>query len=1690
MIFDDMHSKVGFLTGAYLLHHVANNPWKSAFILSGGLLGAKYMSTKSVYKDMEKSLLNNATEDIAMEVGEQTRLIKSFVLHMLHPIVNFTGIKGFVYAVLSFLTDIGLLSLTCFSAAAALVTTILSGPISFFQQPTISQPPSVVIGHLEQEKQFSCASELLTLIFQSLTLVAGITAARPHNMTNWAKTLLQGINMIGPKTGGLIAFFNNLLSVCKSMFDYISNLLYKRTVLENVALDSPQILEEWCREVNFLCDPRNEFKVLNNMKWLCRVETCVDIGARLMEELVSKKDKTTNMNVLMQMFHSIKRVRDKALSWTAGVSFRREPFCIWINGPVGIGKSQMAVDLALNMLKAADIPIESDPCYVIQPGTKHWTGCQGKSVVIYDDFLSSGDSTSLCEEISSFMTLKSCSLFVPEQADIPDKGRPYAPELIIVNSNTAFPNVPEIHNELAFTRRRDFMVDVDLVHDIKKQGFDKISEVKAKDALQEFRDKLDSGISDDLKHYYHLTFGKYSRVSDNTEHPRLVYNYPEFLSMAQNAFKAFKSDQESLYKRKLAKIFDNIDPGDVKSPLEDYILNTPKDSSLLCKLTGHPKLLVDKILDQCYASYSNLMKNISSTGLEESVSETISQVLGHCESEQQDDSVSAENFDDIKIKESYPLTIVVPSKGFKCSDTCHGCASTATLTEYRNRCVHVQAAPKTFDLCYYDQDMTGLENSELSYTTNGSFKIDNEQYPLYCGPHCIMYNPKIIQCLVERKKISSDFVKILDFNYIKGSRLDLDIKEVVEQLKPKVGFVSKAFEALRRAFRWLVNNAIVLHVIALIGFKFWERYRANKQVETQQQDSLIFDIDGKGDLLPLRPVSETPASHIASSGDVKMQRRIAAAKRGVTRKVLEGHMSTDDIRPLIERNMCFFKMDYKLKNQEVRKVRQFKGLGICGRSVLILKHFIDDLDLFEDIKVTVMAHSMETAVELNWSSIQVLRYQKSEISVLCLPSNGITLFRDLRKHFIPQEIFESGCISRQALMLRPLVNGVTELIHLNISIGGAISVASPNTGGISSTIPESIRYTWGEQGDCMSLLLTKGDRPYIIGFHIAGEKGWGIAEPCMMEDFISLDNLGGMKFEEIPDKLIGQSQPSVEIDSNVVFEGVSNFFHPQATKSAIIPSKISQFIDRDSYSIQSPLTRKDVDHKFDPLIEGVRLHGYPPMGFPVEELSICLNDYKNLIIMNCKPQLTSVGIRTIAESVCGLPGRDGYKSMELSTSEGFPYIKERPRGQSDKHWLVKRHLDEETAHLVFDSLDDRVISIMNHKENLRKQNIIPVSVFIDCLKDCRIPKSKKYVPGKTRIFSISPTDFTIQFRQYFMDFMASYKVCRLNCEHAIGIAVQGIEWTMLLQKISNNGQYTKFLCGDYSKFGPTLDPEIVRGLFKIYTEWYSQNGDNNTDNAQIRTIMGEELINCLHLCGNVFYRVLCGSPSGAPITAPLNSGVNSVYMRLAWRECWKNDPSMRTFTAMREHICFYSYGDDFVAGISDVAVEKFNNKFLQDYFASFGIKYTDAQKSSGEIRPYCALGDVSFLKHQFLPHPKLSGRFLAALDKNSVLDCPLWIHKSFDDEEATLINCETSLLLAYGHGKPFYNSILSSFRKIYKDIVDLPRLPRFYEWDELDDIIWFKSNSTCPKDLEAEYVRLQTLYENYVNKLCLLTEDP
>ncbi|APG77410.1 hypothetical protein [Hubei picorna-like virus 26] len=726
------------------------------------------------------------------------------------------------------------------------------------------------------------------------------------------------------------------------------------------------------------------------------------------------------------------------------------------------------------------------------------------------------------------------------------------------------------------------------------------------------------------------------------------------------------------------------------------------------------------------------------------------------------------------------------------------------------------------------------------------------------------------------------------------------------------------------------------------------------------------------------------------------------------------------------------------------------GVVLKSRKLLILRHYIEEYEAIKANNPTFYGKFPHRkfvdniGVQFNLFDCKITNYGiKDEFGhamsnymllelPLCFPeSKCLTQFIATTKDH--QRVYGDCVLVQNSGKVSENIKAVRETNKLYVKSTATTS---------SVTLYDKYTYRMHAKGMCGSILLCNNLERPIIGMHVAGVEFGnerGISELLCLETFEEVIKKEEVYHSVVIPELTDAEFSKININSMIYPLGCTDAKYTvyQSGDTSIVPSKIHGVFPVDT--APNPLSKNDprLPKGSSPLEDGCANMGKPPLDFETKLLDNAVFDLQHKLLSVVKPVRDKVGVLDLETAICGNPDIPHFESLEWKSSPGYPLrFEKKGSNVSGKKYLFD--LEEYDRGYKLKGLDPALQKLLTIDEACRKRGIKPFTVFIDCLKDTTLPIEKCSIPGKTRIFSISPVQFTIQFKQYFLDFMASYQKARTNAEHGIGIDVNSLEWTHVANLLQSKGE--RIVCGDYKNFGPGLMKKAAQRAFDIIFAWYELHGDGKNNN--IRKIFASEILDCPHLVTNLFYTTPCGIPSGSPITTPLNDICNGLYLRCAW-ELITN----MGFDKMNEHCVILHYGDDVCINVTDEISEVFNTVSLRDAFEKYNIVFTDISKD-GSIIPYRTLATCQFLKCGFLPHPFRSGVYTANLDKKSIQGCANWILKRNDPDVATIQNCETVLELAHGWGESYYNECLN---KMLKECMNVNLKFRALKWSAIDE---------------------------------------
>ncbi len=796
-------------------------------------------------------------------------------------------------------------------------------------------------------------------------------------------------------------------------------------------------------------------------------------------------------------------------------------------------------------------------------------------------------------------------------------------------------------------------------------------------------------------------------------------------------------------------------------------------------------------------------------------------------------------------------------------------------------------------------------------------------------------------------------------------------------------------------------------------------------------------------------VSLLPQAIVASGDAVRAKklttraRKLRRVERVATLKP-ESVSALNNVETRIGKNTCFLSF-----LRDGKACLTARCLGVQGRWILTTWHFVEQAkDLFSLPLTLAYNNSVIPIVMQNFNS--ALRY--GQLAFIQLPPSAPN-FKKI-SHFFATEEEHLRTSAASAYLLEKREDAI---MYAWTGIGAHPMVETQHVGSAagctSADISEGYAYNIGRAGLCGAVLLDPCiQNGKILGMHVAGAASsgekmgrYGVSAMVVFEEveaYLSSDApllTMAEPVEAIPE-LDLQTDPTFIVDLPAEVVGVlPSKLQPQnPIKTTIVPSDVAVYLPP-PVTTPAPFTSRDERFKEprNPFVEGVEKHGGLPISWPE---TLVRRAYEVMLdrFLRCKPVRKVVGKLSIEEAVVGVQGVDEIGSIDMTTSPGFGWKHLAPPGEKGKRWLFE--LEETSSGNRLNSVHKELLKILQQENDMREQGCAPATVFTDCLKDARIKVEKVQKKGCTRIFSLSPVQHTIACRQYTVEFVAAVMRYRITNNVCVGINMDSLEATRLVKKHMKVSD--RHLCGDYSAFGDTLDPQLVYYCFKIIAEWYKYYGDQSRAHELARMALGIETGQALHAARDLVYRVFSGLPSGSPLTVIINSMVNSFYTLLSFEEI--TGLPLETYS---EYVAEDNYGDDLWLTVKDDIIDKFNNVLLHENFKKHNIRYTDALKT-GSMREYCSLAEVSFLKRNFVRHPTRDALYLAPLDWVSVEECAKWIHFCDNTPEATAVNILAAQRLAFGHGPTKFKEF-TELLKVAARQAEV-RVCGFLDWHALD----------------------------------------
>jgi len=1189
---------------------------------------------------------------------------------------------------------------------------------------------------------------------------------------------------------------------------------------------------------------------------------------------------------------------------------------------------------------------------------KYWDGYTNQPIILFDDFMQLRSPESLKTYMEDWFGLCTGAPFSPEFSCITEKKRVVAPKIIVALCNKPFPDPQIVISPPAFNRRRDILCHVRLTESFKKTH--KVSSV----------DHVNVPLSA-IQDFQHLEFCC-TDPTNPSDVPKDFCSLPEF---KEKAFKFLKNR----YDKRLASAQKKLDAG-----------------SLL-----DPRTIDRDIVNLVSSSVSNVVGGtiVESLVTPEAVASVFSDKEDTAEPYVAQDACECES----KIKachlchDFHPATsqgrIVVKTPLNNQLVYCFDC---------RMFCDRTHVYPPQGECVCWKSRSTSLE------------ALKAEKYAWYVKTRDEYFNG----CLVSQRSVCD----LPGRPSVKKGIVDPAIKKIKELFSYIKSW--SFWSAIATLGKWILIIFAAFCVLVLFVCRFlpkiWLMLTGTEMVvpaydKEDGKNKHVYDYYASNHTYVKKPGGREPTDkdmglfrvfgaptersvqgQLASSGDVRTSRPASSAGPKVVR-----FSGQEEEIPMTKRllrnrvNLIFHANGKRLSTY---------GVGLRGRYILIPRHTVNDLKDIDCIEITHYGNGT-----LNAATVTVL--EDGVKFHFCNDDTADLAIMQLLVRTIP----EFPNIMGQLANDREIKN-----VHLQdctlVDFKDAREIVFPRINPYSFEAHyenknfyasvEGYEYPYQRPGLCGSPLVdTRSNR--IIGIHVAGSGNNGYSQ------IVSRNMFEGFPFDGHRDVEIPELAPAeTQLKGNFIPIGkvAQDMAVTPPFKTDIRKSECMRLLGepvRYPAKLTPPLTN---------LVKGLEKAGEPTITFRRDIMDTAQEDLLQCLIAKCPPVIPFRPKRTINEAICGIPGVEFMNSLYGSSSPGWPLCAKH-KG-SKKSSFVQYDPDKPFPEVI--GLHQDLIEHYQQQHQLRLQGIKPFDVFTAFLKDERLK------PGKaTRIIEGASFSSSIESRRYgLMDFCAAVMQNRLEIGVGMGINVHGFEWTQLFRKLGAGSK--KILCGDYSGFGPGLNTEVLIRCFEIAFSWMNyycplELADDLRECGLVLRSLSEELAFSNLLVLDTVFQTVCGSPSGNQFTTLWNSLVNLMYVRIAWLYIMDGTcyGSMAMFHSLTYTIVV---GDDLLIALAVELVEVFNNGILQDFFAQFGIKYTDGgDKTLERAIDYREIWDAVFLKTKFAPHPTRSGYVIAQLDETVIRDIPNWIRRSADNRVAAMENCRQALRLLYAYGPDVYS---------------------------------------------------------------------
>jgi len=658
--------------------------------------------------------------------------------------------------------------------------------------------------------------------------------------------------------------------------------------------------------------------------------------------------------------------------------------------------------------------------------------------------------------------------------------------------------------------------------------------------------------------------------------------------------------------------------------------------------------------------------------------------------------------------------------------------------------------------------------------------------------------------------------------------------------------------------------------------------------------------------------------------------------------------------------------------------------------------------------------------ECSIGEINYRRIGDTDFALLYLPKGGSQMNM---LHMFPRE---EECRSMRARLVHKKKDG--KLFEESIfAEAGIMNVAMTDEYSV-----KGFGYTYRLQAEtfkglCMSVLVSEGLHPELLGFHFAGsvkDKHVGTAQRltqkqiscCLVDLYKGWDNpvaettsatIPKLNFPEqgvFQNGKIHPKSPVLYLQEGDLRVYGDHTGHLTSYKSKIKNTKIADTVAEvcgEPIKFGAP---KNIGSYKPKIVELEKITNTKEL--PWDALEYAMKDFHGSVRMKLegkdylKRQICKISNDV---NLAGLDGIRGIDGVNLASSMGHPINK-------PKSFFVTEKVEPVMGISRPLEIDQKFWNEVDEMEQtlLRGERIYPIAKAH--LKD----EPKKLNSEKVRVFYGTQFVFLLLLRRYCLTLCKFYMDHPSIFETTVGMNVFGPEWNDLAHKLTRES-FDRLVAGDFQSYDSFMSAQVILASGKGFIMLAVWSGMYDDEDIKILIGIFTELANPMMDYFGTYIEVFGCNTSGHSMTIILNDWAQKLYERVAFFIIMKKNDLSAYDYVFNKAVFLRTNGDDNVMSVRK-GFDLYNHTAMQEAFASFGIGYTMPNKTDVS-KPFCRLEEVDYLKRRFRWDVGQQ-RYHPALERDSIFKM-LQVYepsKVMSDDELCANNINTALQEMYYHG--------------------------------------------------------------------------